>query len=156
MFDGLGESLQDAVEAAGRALVALVLALAILVTRALQAAFTLIRLALPVLAAALQVFGAVMLFNSMARAYGGDLSAMLLALASVVVLPVALVLRARENIDIWGILVASGALSLLAHLVIARSPPTLLGVLPGLGLSACIFYLTFGDKSNAREVNSER
>ena len=154
-MEQLAEELGRAIEAAVKALLALLLALAILVTRASQAVFTLARLALPVGAAALQAVGAVMLFGSVVVAYGGDFPALLLALASVVVVPVALVLLARGVLDIWGILFASGALSLVVYLVIGRVPPTLLGALPGVGLSACIFYLTFGCRSNAREVNSE-
>lgn len=155
MLENLGEALTEALEAMLKALLALILALLILVVRALQSLFILIRLALPIVTVALQLFGAVMLFGSVAIAYGDDLPALLLALAAVVVIPVVLILRARGVLDIWGILVASGALSLLAHLVIARSPPTLLGVLPGLGLSACVFWLTFGVRSDAQDKESE-
>lgn len=141
------QAARDAWGAAWAAFYAFVIALLTILGRAVQALFTLLRFALPVFAAALQVVGAVLLFGSVTVAYGGDLPALLLALAFVSIVPVVLVMLARDALDIWGILVASGALSWLAALGIARSPPTLLGALPGLGLLACIFWLTFGAKS---------
>lgn len=141
-MDNLTESLKEAIEAATKALLALILVLAILLARTLQALFTLARPALLVGCVILAGYGAVTLFPVVLAKYGGDAPAVLLALVSVVIVPVGLLVLAGDY-GAWAVLAASGALMVLAREAIARSPPAVLVGYPLVALSGCVVYFAF-------------
>jgi hypothetical protein len=153
-IEGLLEALSKAVELAIQALVALLLALLTLLVRGLSVAFTLTRIALPVAAVALLALGAVRLFPAVYTVYGGDMPAALLALVSVVVIPVSLQLLAPGQ-NIWGIAIASGAIMLAATLGLQRAPPLVTGLVPATGLAACICYFAFGQPGTPKDAKPE-
>lgn len=137
----LARALGQAIQAMLKALLMLVLAALILLSRGLQAAFVLARPGLQLGSAALAGYGGFALFRSVLEHYGGDPPALLLALLSVVIVPAFLISSRAEGFGIWAVLLLSGALMMLAHYVIERAPPLLLAAVPAFCLIACVMYL---------------
>lgn len=158
--EALAQALGSALEAMFKALLALLLAILTLLARAVQAILTLARFALPLAATATAGAGAVLLFPTVSTAYGNDLPAALLALVAITATPATLLLLARETgkeLTLWGILVSSGVLMLLARLALERSPPMVQALVPPLGLAASIFYMAFKTQPNhTQDQNQEQ
>lgn len=145
----LQESAAEAWNAAAKAFYAFVLVLVTLLGQALQALFVLARPALMVGTVILALYGSVQLFTAAHTAFGGDAPAMLIAALSVIVVPAGLIALA-ENYGIWAILTASGTLSWLGALAIARSPPIILAASIPVAIAATFAKFAF---TKTREEN---
>lgn len=151
--DGLAEQVGQALAAMFNALVMLAMFGVMVLARALQAVFVLMRPTLLFASAAAAGLGAYLLFPTVANAYGGDVFALVLALALVAIVPAALILLALDQVGLWPTLWASAGLMFLAHFVISRAPPMVLALLPVLALSACILYFAFGQNFHIEGEN---
>jgi hypothetical protein len=143
-MDDMGEMMGAALAAMFHALVLLLMFAVMLAARALQAVFTLARPALLFGSACATGFGAVKLFPIVAERYGGDLFAIVLALAMTSTIPASLIMLALETVGLWPVLWASAGLMIAAAFAISRAPPVVLALLPVLALAACIFHFAFG------------
>lgn len=135
----LQESAGEAWNDAAKALYSFILVLIILVGRAIQALFVLARPAILIGTVISAGYTSITLFGTILACYGGDLSAVILALTSVIIVPVALIIMAG-NYGIWAICLATAGLEFLAHLGLQRAPPIVLALIPVLALSGTIFY----------------
>lgn len=138
--DRLQESASEAWNAAAKAFYAFVLALVILIGRALQALFVLARPAVLVCTVVAAGYTSVTLFQTILVRYGGGLPAVLLALAAVTLLPATLVIIA-EDYGIWAIALATAGLEFLARLGLERAPPIVLALIPVLALASVVFAI---------------
>jgi hypothetical protein len=145
-----------AMAAAGEALLALLLALVTLIGRVLQAAFILARFALYPICAGAAVIGGGLMFNTTQARYGGDVFAVILALALTVIVPATLLVLAHDTLPIWPLLLASGLISLLAHILIIRAPPLVLAPVPAIILSACVLHFTLNETPNQNSAEGEK
>jgi hypothetical protein len=141
---GVAEAMGAALAAMLHALVLLLMYAVTLAARALEAAFTLARPALLFGSACAAGYGAFVMFGTVTAAYGGDVFAIVLALALTACVPASLIMLAHDKAGLWPVLWASAGLSFLAHLAISRAPPLVLAGLPVLALAACVFYFAFG------------
>lgn len=148
--DGLNQAAGQALEGMGKALAALMLVLVIVMARALQAVFILARFAVYPACAAVEVYGAVVLFRAVSVRYGGDFAAVLLALALVVLVPASMLLL-RGDLPLWPVLLGAGALSLGASWLIDHSPAVVLAFVPVVALSACILSFTFSSPNGGKD-----
>jgi hypothetical protein len=141
---GVAEAMGAALAAMLHALVLLLMYAVTLAARALEAAFTLARPALLFGSACAAGYGAFVMFGTVTAAYGGDVFAIVLALAMVAIVPASMIMLAIERAGLWPCLWASAGLMFLAHLVISRAPPFVLSGLPVLALAGCVLYFGFG------------
>ena len=152
-MDDLTEGLNQAIEAAGKALVALVLVLAILVARTFQAIFFLARPAALLGCVVAAGYASVTLFGTVLVRYGGDLPAVFLALSAVVLVPAALLVLAGDY-GVWAVMLAVAILDFMAHLGIERAPPMVLSLLPILALMGTVSYF-LAHMNDVPESNQE-
>ena len=153
---GAAEVMGAAIAAMLQALVLLLMFAITVLARALQALFILARPALLFGSAAAAGIGAVKMFSTVATCYGGDLFAVMLALALTAIVPTSLILLAQDTAGLWPVLWAAAGLMMLAHFVISRAPPLMLASLPTLALSACVLYFAFDHNSEKEEKQNEK
>lgn len=139
-LSGLAEGLGRAIEAALKALLALLLFALTIVFRALQAAFVLARPALYLVCAAAAGYTSILLFVAVLAHYGDDVPASLLALSAIVIVPASLTVLAQAGYGVLAVLALTSALEWLASLAIERSPPVVLALSPAIALVALIFH----------------
>lgn len=138
----LNEAAGRALEGMGKALAALLLVAVIIIARALQAVFILARFAVYPACAAVEVYGAIVLFRVVSVRYGGDFAAILLALALTILVPASMLIL-KGDLPVWPVLLGAGLLSLGAAWLVERAHPLVLALVPVVALSACILSFAF-------------
>ncbi len=140
--ESAASALGEAAAAMLRALLVFLLFTLTILARAFQAFF----LIAPALARAacvgVVVFGAVSLFQWLTQVYGNDLAAVVLALATVLMVPASVLALAPGYL--WGALLLAGLVELLARAALPHAPSIVLAALPGIALAAAVLQLAFG------------
>jgi len=137
--DERADALNAAISAAMAALMALLIISLTLFFRALQALFILARPTMLAGTVAALGYTSVNLFGTILVHYGGDMPAVILALAFVILTPASLLVLAGDY-GIWAVCLASAGLEFLAHLGIERAPPIILALIPVMALADTTFY----------------
>ena len=153
LLEGLMTLLVEAVKAAFLALLALLLVLGTLLARALQAIFILARPGVLMGCVALAGYTTLTLFSTVLAQYGGDLPAALLALATVTIVPAALLMTAQDS-GAWAIMLGVAITEFLARLGLEHAPPPVLALLPVMALSGTVLYFLRGGDNHLPDDNS--
>jgi len=149
----MGEAVSTAFEGMAHALVIMLQVVLLVLLQAIRAVCILAVPALKLACVAATGYGAVTLYSAIYAAYGGDLAAVVLALAVVVTLPAFLVVLQPDKT--WGAFLLSGVLSWGAAWLIGRASVVARAFLPVLMLAGCVLYFAFGEKAqNESEVNA--
>ena len=149
-----GSATEEAIQALIEAVIAMLKALFLLcviagtlLARMLQAIFIAGPVLLKVAAAGLAVWTMIDLFQPLSNALGGDVPAIGLTLATILIVPASLLLLNPRNL--WGMLLATGAVLLAVKYALPYVPPILAGAIPAAGLCASILQLWIGARAEA-------